>query len=50
MAILIFRSLVDIKEGFSGDAKGKDQPANAEAIRDMGSVLGLGMIPWRRAW
>ena len=28
----------------------KNPPANAGDIRDAGSIYGLGIIPWRRAW
>ena len=28
----------------------KNPPASAEDVKDMGSIPGLGMIPWRRAW
>ena len=28
----------------------KNPPASAGDIRDMGSILGLRKIPWRRAW
>ena len=28
----------------------KNLPAKAEDIRDMGSIPGVGKIPWRRAW
>ena len=28
----------------------KNLPANAGDIRDAGLILGLGKIPWRRAW
>ena len=28
----------------------KNPPANAGAIRDMGSIPGSGEIPWRRKW
>ena len=41
MAILIFRSLVDIKEGFSGDASGKAQPVGGGGKRP-------GFHPWVR--
>ena len=35
--------------GFPGGSDGK-APANAGDLRDMGSVLGLGRSPGRRAW
>ena len=35
--------------GFPGGTNGKE-PANAGDLRDMGSVLGLGRSPGRRAW
>ena len=28
----------------------KNPPANAENVRDAGSIPGVGKIPWRRAW
>ena len=28
----------------------KNLPANAGGIRDIGLILGLGRLPWRRAW
>ena len=28
----------------------KNPPASAEDVKDMCSILGSGMIPWRRAW
>ena len=28
----------------------KNLPANAGDLRDVGSVPGVGKIPWRRAW
>ena len=28
----------------------KNLPANAGDTRDLGSILGVGKIPWRRAW
>ena len=28
----------------------KNLPANAGDTRDLGSILGVGKIPWRRTW
>ena len=36
--------------GFLGGTSGKNPPANARDIRDMGSIPGLGGFLWRRAW
>ena len=34
--------------GFPGGTNGKDLPADAENVRDVGPWVGK--IPWRRAW
>ena len=36
--------------GLSGGASGKEPIANAADVRVMGLILGLGKIPWGRAW
>ena len=33
--------------GFSGGSEGKESTSNAG---DLGSIPGLGRLPWRRAW
>ena len=34
-------------EGFPGGSAGKESACNAE---DLGSIPGLGRVPWRRKW
>ena len=34
-----------VQWGFPGDTVVKNPPANAEDVRDMGSILGLGRFP-----
>ena len=36
--------------GFPGGANGKNLPANAGDLEDMGSIPGFRKILWRRAW
>ena len=36
--------------GLPSGTSGKEPPANAEYVRDMGSIPGLGRPPWRKAW
>ena len=36
--------------GFPWWFSGKESACNAETTGDMGSIPGLGTIPWRRAW
>ena len=36
--------------GFAGGASGKEPPANAGDIRNLGSYTWNRKIPWRRAW
>ena len=43
------RGDICIHMGFPGGSNGKEPPANAGYIRDMGSIPGLGRCPGRRA-
>ena len=38
------------EEVFPGGASVKNLPANAEDLRDVGSIPGSGRFPWRRKW
>ena len=45
-----FISLVIYNMGFPGGALIKNLPANAEDIRDAGSIPGSGTFPWSKKW
>ena len=47
--ILVFFS-VRLTWGFPGDEMVKNLPANAADARDVGSIHGVGKIPWSRKW
>ena len=42
--------IIDVRTSVQHGASGKELPANAGDVRDMGSIPESGESPWRRVW